>query len=173
MATDKYRDPVIEKILDLLKEANIKGIKKYHNGDRLIGPKREMPYLSIAKSNTKVSPASNLEDQHIIQMTLTVVYDWTKDLNQSSELVAGANGLYELMEGRDPVTYQLREDSVLGVLRKNETLGNKAWIAVGDGEVAEVQYGLGVNRRGPGIFSTEAIIKFNVTLHLPKLPLLN
>lgn len=171
MATE-YKDPVIEKLLALMQQAQPKNIKKFHNGDRLIGPKREMPYLSIAKSNTKVSPADNMEDQHIMQMTLTVVYDWTRDLNKSSELVAGANGLYELMEGRDE-NYQLKANSILGVLRANETLGEKIWIAVGDGEVAEVQYGLGVNRRGPGIFSTEAIIKFNVTLHVPKLSPLN
>jgi len=171
---DKYRDPIIEKLLDLFRGDNgPKNIKKYFNGDVLIAPKSDLPLISIAKDATDVGAASNMEDDHLLPMTLTVLYDYTKDLSRASDVVAGSPGLYKIIEERDAETYQLAANSVLGILRANQTLDNKLWIAVGPNEKIQVRYGLGVNRRGPGIYSVEAVVRFNVRTHLPRLSPLN
>lgn len=163
-----YQDAVISKLIEKFEAegpAELSG--KYRYGDILIAPKSELPICTIAKTGTNVMPASNMEDQHMMSMVINVIYDYTQDLTQDHDIIAGVNSLYDLIEGRDS-NYQLKPDSLLYILRKYQTLDNNLWISVGPQEQTQVAYGIGSQRRGPGIFSIEAAIRFTVRADLSR-----
>ncbi len=167
---DEYRDPIIDKIIEKLEAegpAELRG--KYYNGDVLLVPKSELPICSIAKDTTRIFPADNMTDDNLMPLVLNVLYDYTSDLDQSSDLVAGVNGLYKMLEGRGAGAgpYDLNTDSLAYVLRKYQTLdaGNNLWLQVGPNEETAIDYGLGIERRGPGIFSVEGVIRFSARVH--------
>lgn len=163
-----YKDPIIEKIITHLRAAKIPGIKGFFNGDIVVPAKRDIPLIYVAKDTTRIGQASNEEDEHLMPMVATVIYDMTKDIGQSYDMVAGAGGLYEIVEGRDP-DYSLKTNTLAYVLRANQQLDDKLWIAVGSD--VEISYGIGVNRRGPGIWSVEAVVRFTARLHTPRVGL--
>ena len=169
-----YRDPIIQKIIEVL-EANgpdeLRG--KYYNGDVMLVPKEELPVCSVAKDRTIITPADNMTDQHTINLVINVLYDYTSDLQNSFDLVAGTTGLYEIMEGRisdltDEKRYQFKNTALAYILGKKIQLDTNVWISIGQGSNISIEYGLGVNRRGPGIFSVEAVIRTPVVLHIPR-----
>lgn len=157
-----YKDPIIEKIITHLKAANIPRIKEYYNGDLVVPAKSHMPLIYVAKDTTSISEADNLEDEHTMPMVATVIYDMTQDIGRSYNMVAGASGLYEIVEGRN-ADYSLKTNTLAYVLRDKQVLDAKLWIGVGS--PVAISYGIGVNRRGPGIFSVEAVVRFTVRLH--------
>lgn len=165
MATD-YRDPIIQKIIDDVLEANgpseLSG--HYINGDVLLPNKSELPLCYVTKDTVTNSPANNMETDDVQSLVAVIVYDFTQDYNDAYNIVAGSTGLMELCEARND-DYTLRSDSLLYLLQKNTQVANKFWIGVGTPVV--INYGLGIERRGPGIFSVEATIRFNARLHLP------
>jgi hypothetical protein len=160
-----YEDPVIAKVIELL-DANgpskLRG--KYINGDVLSPNKSELPLCYIAKDETVAQPATNMEDEHLFQLVATVIFDWTQDLNEAYDIIAGTPELYEICEGRNG-DYTVKEDTLLYQLRKSEQLDADLWIGIGT--PVQISYGLGVDRRGPGSFSVEAVIRFAVKLHIP------
>jgi hypothetical protein len=161
----EYKDPIIAKLIEKFEAEGPTELRgHYFHGDILLVPKREMPAVSIAKDETRIYPASNMEDEHYMPLVINVIYDWTKDLDQSSELAAGVTGLYKLVEERDS-DYQLVSNSLAYVLRKYQTLDDDVWISVGPNEQLQINYGLGIERRGPGIFSVEAVIRCSVKIH--------
>jgi hypothetical protein len=160
-----YRDPVIQKVIDLLEQHGPSKLKgRYINGDVLLPNKSELPLCYVAKDSTTISPATNMEDEHLIALVATVILDFTQDLDGAYDLVAGTPEIYEFCEGRSD-DYQLLEETLLYQLRKSQQLDEKLWIGVGT--PVEVSYGIGVDRRGPGSFSVEAVVRFNVRLHVP------
>lgn len=163
MASNEYQNPVAAKIIEKLQDEGPTQIKRWYNGDVLLVPKPELPICSVAKANTRISNASNAEDEALMAFEINVLYDYTKDLNQSSRLVAGHNSLEEICEKRD-TNYQLLAGSIAYVLRKYQKLDNNLFLALGPGEVVEFNYGLGIDRRGPGIWSVEAVCRVNARL---------
>ena len=160
-----YRDPVVQKVIDLLDSAGPSKLRgRYINGDVLQPGRSELPLCYIAKDGTSVSPATNMEDEHRISLVATIILDWTQDLGEAYDIVAGTPELYEFCEGRGS-DYQLLADTLLYQLRRSQQLDAKLWIGVGT--PVEISYGIGVDRRGPGSFSVEALIRFTVRLHVP------
>ena len=163
---DNFRDPVIQKLIDTLNTEGPDELRgKYYNGDVLLAPKSELPICSIARDRTTVTQASNTEDDNVARLVINILYDWTRDLTDDYDLEAGVSSLYKLVEKRDPATYALLPGSIMYVLRANQQLDDKFWLAVGPSEVVEADYGLGIERRGPGIFSVEAVIRVGARIH--------
>lgn len=161
-----YRDSVIGKVIQFFNTngpAQLKG--RYVEGDVLLPAKSDMPLCYLARDETRIVPANNMEDEHQIDLVANVIYDMTDDFNQSADLVAGVTSLYEIMEARKS-DYTLKPDTLLYQVRLQEQVEPKFWIGVGNPVV--VSYGIGVERRGPGIFSVEAVMRFTVRLHLPR-----
>lgn len=169
---DEYRDPIIDKIIEKLEaEGPSELVGKYYNGDVLLVPKSELPICSIAKDTTRISPADNMTDDNLMPLVLNVLYDYTSDLDQSSDIVAGVTGLYKMLEGRGQDDgagpYDLNANSIAYILRKYQTLdaANNLWLQVGPSEETQIDYGLGIERRGPGIYSVEGVIRFSARVH--------
>jgi hypothetical protein len=165
--SDLYKDPLIQLVIDKLDaDGPSKLQSRYINGDVLMPNQSELPIAYVAKDTVKMGAASNMEDEHIHSLVLTVILDMKQDLNEVYDMVAGTPELYEMVEARDDVTYQLKADTLLYNLRKSQQLADKTWIGVRD--TVDVNYGIGIARRGPGIFSVEASIRFTVLQHLPR-----
>lgn len=161
-----YKDPIIAKIIELF-EANgpTELAGKWHHGDLLMPEASDLPLGYVTKDQTLMQPATTMEDEHLQLMVCTVIYDATNDLDASYGMVAGMSGLFELMEGRND-DYTLKPDTLLYQARNSQQIDNNMWIGVGS--PVQINYGLGVGRRGPGMFSVEATMRFTVRLHLPK-----
>lgn len=165
MASDLYRDPIIAKLIEFL-EANgptrLHG--KYINGDVLLPNKSDLPICYVTKDQVLAQPANNMEDEHLQMIVATIILDHTRDLDEAYDMVAGVSELWEMCEARGD-DFQLLEDTMLYQLRNSQQVAPKMWIGLGT--PVQINYGMGVERRGPGIFSIEASIRFTVRLHLP------
>lgn len=161
-----YRDPVIDKIIKVL-EANgprvLKG--RYMNGDVLNPQKRQLPLCYIAKDQVMTQPANNMEDEHLVLLVATVILDTATNIKDAYDIVQGVPDLWEICEKRDPETYELLPNTLLYQLHNSQQVAHKFWLGIGT--PVQINYGMGVERRGPGIFSIEATIRFTVRLHLP------
>lgn len=160
-----YKDPIIAKIITMLNTNGPSKLKgRYINGDVLLPNKSELPMCYITKDQVIAQPADNMEDEHLHLLVATVVLDWTKDLKGAYDMVAGMSELWDFCEGRGD-DYQMRSDTLLYQLRNSQQLDEKLWLGVGT--PVQINYGMGIARRGPGIFSMEAVLRFTVRSHLP------
>lgn len=161
-----YRDPVISKVIEMLEKSGPTQLKgHYMNGDVLLPQKRQLPLCYITKDQVLAQPANNMEDEHLMLLVATVILDTADTIKDAYDIVQGVPDLWEMCEERDPTTYQLKTDTLLYQLRNSQVLDNKVWIGLGT--PVQINYGIGIERRGPGIFSIEATIRFTVRLHLP------
>jgi hypothetical protein len=161
-----YKDPIIMKVIEALEADGPSVLSgKYLHGDLWNPNKSEMPLCYITKDRVFVEPANNMEDENRHQLVATVVYDWTQDLNAAYDMIAGSGDIFELVEARN-ADGTLKEDSLLYQIRRGTQLANNMWMGIRS--AVEVNYGIGLERRGPGSYSVEATIRFVVTQHLPK-----
>lgn len=161
-----YKDPIIELIIKKLNEVGPTKLRgRYINGDVLKPNKSEMPMAYVARDTTRAQSANNMEDEDLQNFVITVILDHTTDINIAYNMVAGTPELYDFMEGKDPTTMYLKKNTLLYFARSNQQLANKVWVALGTPVI--INYGLGIERRGPGIFSIEATMQFTVRQHQP------
>lgn len=161
-----YKDPIISKVIEVLNATGPSKLEgRYIHGDVLLPNKGDLPICYVTKDQVTAAPANSMEDEHQQLMVATVILDFTGDLNEAYDMVAGVSELFEMCEARDE-QYRLKENSLLYVLRKNQQIDNNFWLGVGS--AVQINYGMGVERRGPGIFSIEATIRFTARLHLPQ-----
>lgn len=163
--TNIYKDPVIERYISLLATKLSGRIKAFYQGDPLKIPNTNLPCIIISRSQTRVAAETNAEDAHEMGLVITVVTDTRSDLSTNddvSKIAPGIATLYELVEGRDPSTYALRDDSILGILRKNQLVDSANNIRTDLRSVTRVDYGETVRQRNPEIYSIEARIEIIV-----------
>lgn len=165
---DEYVDPVVAKLIEKFNDEGPSELaNKYYYGDVLLVPKEDLPIVTVAKDATRIGGVSNREDAHTIPLVINVIVDWTRDLDQSFNLQAGLQQLYKLCEERES-DYTLKTETLAYVLRKYQKLDTNLWLAIGADQTVDIDYGLGIERRGPNIFSVEAVIRLNAVLHIAK-----
>lgn len=158
-----YRDPIIAKLISVLSASGPSFLKnRYFSGDPLQVPKSQLPAVFITKDNTTIAPATNAEDASVMPLVANVVLDLTRDWNQAFDRVNSSDMLYEAVEARN-ANYTLKSTSLAYLLRKNVQLDTNLWISA-DSELT-IDYGVGIEKRGPGIFTVEAVLRFTVTHH--------
>jgi len=165
-ASQGYKDPVIQALIDALEADGPQELKgKYHHGDVLVPAKSDLPMVTIARDRTRITQASDLEDDNDMPLVINVLYDYTQDLTNDFDVQAGITSLYRLVEEREPSNFRVKQGTLAWVLRNKQQLANKLWLAVGPNQVLDIDYGLGVERRGPGIFSVESVIRISARAH--------
>ena len=168
-ANQGYKDPVIQKLIDALDEFGPSELKgRYRHGDIMVPAKTDLPLVTIARDRTRITQASDLEDDNVMPLVINVLYDYTRDLTNDFDVQAGVTSLYRLVEERDPNHFGVKEGTIAWVLRRKQQLAPKLFLAVGPNEVLDIDYGLGVERRGPGIFSVESVIRISARAHSPR-----
>jgi hypothetical protein len=159
--TKPYTDPIIKKYIDLIKSINPL-IKSYYQGDPIRVPASSLPALIISKTETRVgggNGGTNVEDEHGIQMTMTLITDIRSDINDEKQIVSGINTLYDILEGRDE-NYKLKSTSLLNILRSNISLDVSKNLRIDLGSITRIDYGMTVGKRTEDAWAVEGTIQF-------------
>lgn len=163
--SDLYQDPIIKKYIDLIK--GVVGndfFKIYYQGDPIRIPISNLPAIIISKDETRVSNAleggSNVDDAHLMALTLTVVTDIRDQINDDKAVAPGIAKLYDIIEGRDETTLKLKDKSILHILRNNVDLDTSLGLRTDLGSITRVDYGLTIGKREQDAWAIEAQVEF-------------
>ncbi len=166
-----YEDPVAKAITDTIRTRN-EDIKTYHHGDPLAIPKDYLPALIVEKDTTPITDLTNKEDEHVINVVLTIVTDIREDfLGSDTEgkdvlITPAVSQLWNILEGRGDsgvTKFFLKSTSIAGILRANRALGtgNRA-LDVSLRNPMTTNYGITVGKRGELTTAIEGNISFAV-----------
>lgn len=153
-----YEEPTLKALIAKLNADGPAALRnKYVIGDPLVVPESKLPLCFVSKDILTISNDSNTDDKHDIPVVLNVVYKFTKELNQKTNVQAGTSGLYELCEARN-ADYSLKSGSIAHVLRSNEVLdaANRLYIDA-DADLV-IEYLISPPSRR-GFLSDEAVIR--------------
>lgn len=163
-----YRDPILVKLRDILNTDGPKVLKdRYYFGDPIVVNVSKLPACFISFDRQEVSNADNSHLESRMSIVFNVVYDHKRDINQALDNIESHMSVVDIIEGRydekNANPFAIRKDTLIGALRLHEDLGNNLWIDVGTASGAE--YGLGIGKRGPGIYTAEGIVRIEVKHH--------
>lgn len=153
-----YLDPILEEIKNLIQNNN-SDFKSFYYGDPLIIARSLLPSCIISKATTVVADQNMAEDEHRLNLVITVVTDIRQDFNYGDGLVAGWGSLYDLIEGREE-NRELKTSSIIHILKNNANLAYDSQIDVDN--PMRVDYGLTVGKRGERSISVESNVFFTV-----------
>lgn len=166
-----YRDPILVKLRDVLNAAGPRELKdRYYFGDPIVVDPKKLPACFISIDRQTVGTADNTHLESRVNVVFNVVWDHKRDMMQALDNIEGHMNTVNMIAGRDPETYALRKDSMISALRAKQELGNNLWIDVDT--LTEANYGLGIGKRGPGIYTAEATLRTQVIHHQIKPELL-
>lgn len=169
----RYTDPILGRIIKLLKDKMDKDyVKTWHQGDVLLLPKSDLPAISVAYDYNNIIASDNLHDMSTRVVTISVIVDHTDaSMWRSWDIMAGQMELYEITSGMEALSEDKskRAKYLSGTLaavltdRQNQDLGNGIFLDV-QNDTLTFDYGIGVERRGAGIFSIEGSCRINVVV---------
>lgn len=159
MSQQQYQDPVLKKYVDLIR-ANMGDLKQVYYGDPIRIGVSQLPALIIAKLASTSKQITNVEDEHRMQISITIVTDVRDTISDDKTMVSGTNMLYDLMEGRQEGTYQLKPGSLLSILRHNVELDPANNLRTDLDTVTKVDYGMTLGKRKEQAWSIEGIVTF-------------
>ena len=154
-----YQDPIITKYFDLIK-ANTDVFKEFYYGDPIRIPASNLPAIILSREQTRVGHLTNAEDEHGMQMILSIITDIRNDLSDYTNIVAGVNTLYDLVEGRDATTLQLKPTSLLSILRHNLEVDIQHNLRTDLSTITTAEYGMTLGKRTEEGWAMECQIKF-------------
>ncbi len=157
-----YQDPIIKKYIELI-QAKCGEIKTFYQGEPTRVPVSNLPCVIIGKTETRADNEANSLDKHDIYITITVVADIRTELSTSendAHVVEGVAKLYDLMEGRDEDTFNLKDTSILQILRTNALVDEAHNLRTNINTATRVNYGTTLQNRHPEEWRIEASIEF-------------
>ena len=87
-------------------------------------PTSLLPCIAIEKLGTKITAGPTGMDKIVTAVVIKLMYNKLDDFGQETEEVVGTRKLEEYSESKDLATGEFDPLSVMGILRKNFTLGN-------------------------------------------------
>lgn len=156
---EPYIDPILKKYADLV-AANTSIFKKVFFGDPIRIASVNIPALIISKNATRVGNFNNAQDGHEMDIVMTVVVDVRDTLNEDNAIVAGVNELYNIVEGRQADTYELKPTSLLAILRHNVELDTGKNLRTDLDTITSAEYGITVDKRAESSYAIEAQVRF-------------
>lgn len=157
MSNQIYQDPVLKKYGQLIESSKL--FKSIFYGDPIRIGASELPALIIAKIDTRAGKFTNSEDMHEMRISFTAVTDVRDTIGEDKEMVRGVNSLYNLMEGRQESTYQLKSDSLLYILRHNEVVDAANNLRTDLSSVSKIDYGMTIGKRKDAAWSIEGTLE--------------
>ena len=168
-----YTDPILGRIIQHLQDNMDKSyVKTWHQGDVLLLPKSDLPAVSVAYDYNNILASDNLHDGSDRDVVISIIVDHTeRSMWESWDIMAGQMELYEITAGMQPLSNNKAERAkyiegcMAAVLtdRAKQDLGNGIFLNVTNNNL-NFEYGIGVERRGEGIFSIEATCRIVVTV---------
>ncbi|MCK4454525.1 hypothetical protein KAU51_04285 [Candidatus Parcubacteria bacterium] len=153
-----YKDPIVQKYLDLI-EDNRSDIKKFFNGIVTKVAASECPCIMIGIENVEVGDFSNVEDEHEVNLILTLVTDIRKNFADTVRIDSGISKVVEMLTGRGD-DYKLETKSILNILRNNVNIDTTNNLRTDIGTITAVTPNEVAIGRIPEYWSTEGTIKF-------------
>lgn len=154
---EPYKDPILKKYADLI-QANTKVFRKFYFGDPIRIPASFLPACILSKTETRAGKITNSQDEHGVQIVITVVTDIRKDISDENSIVPGVTSLYNIIEGRNDSDYTLKSDSLLYILRHNIGLDTANNLRTDLSTITRVNYGMVAGKRDPEAWSIEGQI---------------
>ena len=172
----QYRDPVIAAIINYLKPKAHPDIRTWYYGDTLLISKSMLPAVSVAIDGMTLETDSTGDDVTKMAITISVITDINANQGRDFDVEAGTTELYEIVSGKDD-NFIYTEDSIMRLLRERVQLatattpdGESVSVMLGiEDQPLSVDFGIGVERRGPGIFSVEAAIHTTAYIYAPQI----
>ena len=122
-----YKESIADILIEKLKENLPNGyFKEFFYGDPLAIPVNSLPCVIVRKEGTQITQGATGLDVLTHTVVVQLAYNKKNDWGKSASEVVGTRKLEEYAEGRDSTTGQYDAKSVVGILRKNFTLGNIA-----------------------------------------------
>ena len=158
--TPSIRPFIVDTIIDLLKAQFNDVFKAYYFGDPIMIPESEMPCIVVFKKSGAVEFGYTGTDENTEEIYIQVVTNKKDELGNPASEYAMQRQLMELVEGRDNTTGEYLDNSIMGVIRKNSTFGNKII-----NQVVRPEYI--IDMRGNDTFTNECSIRLEVTEIVP------
>lgn len=153
-----YNDPIIQKYLDLIKD-NRSDIKRFFNGIVTKVAASECPCIMIGIDNLEINDFSNVEDEHRINLILTLVTDVRRNFADTVRIDDGISKVVEILTGRES-DYKLKNESILNILRNNVSIDTTNNLRTDIGTITAVTPKEVAIGRMPDYWSAEGSIKF-------------
>lgn len=157
----KYSDPILLKIIEVLeRDGPEELIGRYGTSDPGVINKGELskPMVFVTFEHQDVEDYAAGELQSTMPVLINVVCDMTRDFGQGLNASAHMKAT-GLAIGRDPVTFAISDNSIVGALRKNQQLAPNLSIDIG--AVTKVEPDA-VNR-SKGLVTSEMLIRTTIT----------
>lgn len=158
----RYSDPILQKIVKLMNEHGPRELeKRWGVGDPIVVSAGSLPRAFIQYDNAVFSDASNAETNTDSAIVINVVVDMKKEFGSPKNKVESHEQVVDMIQRRgDDV--KISAESIVGCLLKyQDDLGDKCWVNIGN--PIETDYGIGIEKRGPGIMTAEGLVRFTVT----------
>ena len=164
MIDGRYRDPIIKLLIEKLEEFGPKElVKNYYYGNPIIIGQNEkiLPAGFISFLTSQTVKASSDRDRTINQYEINIATLIKKDWLNTGRSVQSHMTLLDWCQGRN-ADMNLKENSILYILRKFEVLDGANKLYIDMNTATQVRLFPGIEARGPGMFTYEATITFNV-----------
>lgn len=154
-----YKDPLLKKIIDLIKNNNNQ-IRTYYYGDPVLVPKSVLPACFVCKDMTSINSETTQEDRHRRSILIKIVVDAQSDFMKSPDQVVGINTLYQICDGLDDNGNPL-PSSIAYILRHNQNLDSVFTLCLDD--PLDIKFPDKLNLRGENLLTLDTEIRFKVT----------
>lgn len=151
-----FQETIIDTLIRILKEnQHFAFFRAFYYGDPIKIPSSNLPCIIIEPVETEAAAdATGLDSlQQVVEIKLA--YDKKNDFGKAPNEVYGVRKLQEFAEGLDPASNIYDDKTIVGILRKNFTLGN-----IATNQQLTINYG--VSPRPDDMLTQEAIIRFVV-----------
>lgn len=164
----RYEDSILWKIIKLMDEHGPKELRgRWGVGDPIVVSAGALPRAFISYDTVTFSDASNTETNADSSIVINVVVDMKREFSASVNRVESHEQVIDMIQRRRD-DLLLDTESIVGCLLKHQDdLGDNCWVNVGN--PIETDFGVGIEKRGPGIVTAEGMVRFVVT-HLQPTP---
>lgn len=160
----KYEDPILRRVKELLNTHGPKELRgRWSIGDSLNLPANSLPHGFITYDAVEINNDSNMVMQGKNSIVVSVAVDMKREFNSPTDRADSHEQVVAFIAARDD-DLSFADDSIIGCLLKYQDLDmtRNLWINT-DGAIAEVDYGVGLEKRGPGIMTAEGLVRFQIT----------
>jgi hypothetical protein len=130
-------------------------IKYFYIGDPVLIPESLMPCITISPNRTETDFADSGRDKHSHVIDIALIINAKTYFNAAPEKMVGSEFLMEIMS-LENTDGSLSDNSILGVLRDNLSLGSNRWI----NNISSIDYS--VRRRTEDLITLEAVVTVQV-----------
>lgn len=156
--TPNVRPFITDTIIGLLKAQFGDTFKAYYFGDPIMVPAEEMPCVLVYKKSGAVEFGYTGSDENTEEIYIQVIMNKKDELGNPAKEYTMHRELMEIVEGRDAMTGEYLDNSIMGVIRKNITV-------LGVNQVARPEYV--IDMRGADTFTNECSLRLEITEIIP------